>query len=75
MSFIPLGSQTDLFQRSLDIYGNSPNFSLASPHLIPSQRVLFWVNAQGMGKVSRLKGQIKHKVVKGQRQTGSREGK
>lgn len=26
----PVGSQTDLLQRSLDIYGNSPNFSLAT---------------------------------------------
>lgn len=29
MTFIPLGSQTDLLQRSVDIYGNSPNFSPA----------------------------------------------
>lgn len=28
--FFPLGSRTDLLQRSLDIYGNSPNFSLAT---------------------------------------------
>lgn len=38
--FFPLGSRTDLLQRSLDIYGNSPNFSLATLNASSESAVL-----------------------------------
>lgn len=48
--FSPLGSRTDLLQRSLDIYGNSPNFSLATLNANSESAVLGQGPENGEGK-------------------------
>lgn len=60
--FFPLGSRTDLLQRSLDIYGNSPNFSLATLNASSESAVLGQGPENGEGEQAR-KGQNEHGVA------------